>query len=50
MKRRILTVVEAGRKGALALNASLTPEERKKSAERAAAARWGKKKAKRDDG
>jgi hypothetical protein len=34
-----------GLKGAATLNARLTPAQRKKSAQRAAVARWGKKKA-----
>jgi len=33
-----------GLKGAATLNARLTPAQRKRSAQRAAAARWGKKK------
>lgn len=35
---------QLGRKGAQATNAKLTPAQRKKSAKRAAAARWAKQK------
>ena len=37
-----------GLKGAATLNAKLSPAQRKKSAQRAAQARWGKKGAKQD--
>ena len=35
-----------GKKGAASLNSSLTPAQRKRSAKKAAEARWGKKKEK----
>jgi hypothetical protein len=35
-------MAELGRRGAAAVNGALTPEQRRQSAKKAAAARWGK--------